>query len=96
MNVLDTPEAKELLRQIELGLDAEAFLRTNFGGYLVERLIADRGDALVKLEEVDPDDAQAVRAAQNAAKIPLLVLSAINDCIAEYKIAEERLNAPPE
>lgn len=96
MNTMDAQDAKELLAQVELGLETQSFLRTGFGGYLVDRMIDDRKIALSELEAVDPDDNKAVRTAQNNAKIPLMVLATINDCIAEYKIAEERLNAPPE
>lgn len=96
MNVLDTDEGVKLLRQVELGLATEAFLRTDFGGYLVARLIAQRETALEELEEVDADNPAAVRTALNNAKVPLLVLAAVRDCIDEYKMAEERLNAPSE
>lgn len=91
MNLLDSPEAKELLSQVQLGIDAEQFLASNLGGYLVEQLIEQRRDALNQLEDVDPFDNQAVRKCQDNARVPALCLQIIADCIQEGKQAERML-----
>lgn len=96
MNILDTEEGKELMQKVAIGLDAERFLRTELGGFLVDRLIEQRRVALALLEEVDPDDAKAVRKIQNEAYLPQMILQTINDAIDAYKLAEERLQQTTE
>ena len=96
MNILDTEEGKELMQRVGIGLDAERFLRTEFGGFLVERLIEQRRVAMALLEEVDPDDAKAVRKIQNEAYLPQMILQTITDAIESYKLAEERLQQATE
>lgn len=96
MNILDTEEGKELMQRVAIGLDAERFLRTELGGFLVDRLIEQRRVALALLEEVDPDDAKAVRKIQNEAYLPQMILQTITDAIEAYKLAEERLQQATE
>lgn len=96
MNILDTEEGKELMQKVAIGLDAERFLRTELGGFLVDRLIEHRRVALALLEEVDPDDAKMVRKIQNEAYLPQMILQTINDAIDSYKLAEERLQQATE
>lgn len=96
MNILDTEEGKELMRHVEIGLDTEAFLRSPFGGFLTDRLIAQRKAALDALESAVPEDFKAVRMAQNEAYVPMMILRTIKDAMEAFKLAEERLNAAPE
>ena len=96
MNILDTEEGKELMQRVTVGLDTKAFLRSDLGGFLVDRLNQQRKLALVELEKADPDDAKAIRAIQNEAYIPLMILQSIDEAIEAYKLAEERLNQPAE
>lgn len=96
MNILDTEEGKELMQRVAIGLDAERFLRTELGGFLVDRLIEQRRVAIALLEEVDPDDAKAVRKIQNEAYLPQMILQTITDAIESYKLAEERLQQTAE
>ena len=95
MNVLED-DVLELIQRIKIGTNAEAFLRTDLGGYMVERMGVLRQQSLDRLEQANPYDAQAMAIAQNEARIPLMVLQAISDCIEEYKSAEKYLNQPPE
>lgn len=96
VNILDTEEGKELMQRVAIGLDAERFLRSDFGGFLVERLTEQRRVALALLEEVDPDDARAVRKIQNEAYLPQMILQTIHDAVEAYKLAEERLQQAAE
>lgn len=95
MNVLED-DVLELMQRIKIGTNAEAFLRTDLGGYIIDRMSLLRQQALDQLEQSNPYDAQAMATAQNEARIPLMVLQAISDCIEEYKSAEKYLNQPPE
>lgn len=96
MSGMDSADARELMERVRIGLNAEAFLRTDLGGYVMERMITLRKDALAKLEEADPMNSSAVISAQNEARIPLMVLQAISDAIEEGKLAEDTLAEPTE
>lgn len=96
MTAMDSPDIRELLKRVRIGQNAEAFLRTDLGGLMVERMSVLRRDALARLEDVDPSDSRAVMAAQNEARIPLMVLQAIDDAIEEGKLAEDGLTDPTE
>lgn len=96
MTGMDSPDSRELMQRVRVGLNAEAFLRTDLGGYVVERMTALRRDALTRLEEADPTIPSEVMAAQNDARVPLMVLQAISDAIEDGKLAEEDLTDPPE
>lgn len=96
MTGIDSPDSRELMERVRIGLNAEAFLRTDLGGYVVERMTVLRRDALAILEEADPTDYRAVLIAQNEARMPLMVLQAISDAIEEGKLAESDLTDPPE
>lgn len=92
MSVIDTEEGRKLLTMVEIGIDAEAFLAGKLGGEIFNRIMQDREDALNRLEDVDPYDAKAVQAAQNNAKLPIMFLQYLNDCIQEGNQAERVLN----
>ena len=96
MSGMDSADARELVERVRVGLNAEAFLRTDLGGYVMERMILLRKDALTRLEDADPMDSGAVMTAQNEVRIPTMVLQAISDAIEEGKMAEADLNDPPE
>lgn len=91
MSVLESQEGQELLRMVQLSIEAEQFLSSNLGGYLVEQLIEQRRAALNDLEDVDPFDNKAVRQCQDNARVPALCLQLIADCIQEGKQAERML-----
>ena len=92
MSVIDTEEGRKLLTMVEIGIDAEVFLAGKLGGEIFNRIMQDREDALNRLEDVDPYDAKAVQAAQNNAKLPIMFLQYLNDCIQEGNQAERVLN----
>lgn len=96
MNILDTEEGKELVQKVAIGLDAERFLSSEFGGFLYDRLVSQRQIALGMLEEVDPSDTEVVRKIQNEAYVPKMILQTIDDAFESYKLAKERLQQPAE
>ena len=91
MSMIDTDEGKKLLAQVEVGLDAEAFLSGTLGEYSSERIIDDREAALAELEVVDAHNPTEIIRAQNNARVPVLFLQYLNDCIEEGKQAERLL-----
>lgn len=96
MSVLDSDDGKKLLAMVEVGIDAEVFLGGNLGGYILQRVMEDREAALNRLEVVDPSNAHEVRKAQDDARVPLMFLQYLNDCIQEGKNAERQLYAAEE
>ena len=91
MSVIDTEEGRRLLTMVEIGIDAEVFLAGNLGGEILNRIMQDREDALAKLEDVDPYNAKEVQTAQNNARLPIMFLQYLNDCVQEGKQAERML-----
>lgn len=89
--ILATDEGKKLLAQVEVGLDAEAFLAGKLGEYILQRVVADRESALSQLEVVDAHNPTEVMKAQNDARVPVLFLQYLNDCIEEGRQAERLL-----
>lgn len=59
------PEDAELYRQVEFGIEVQAFLGAPIGQYLLNCIEADRKQALEALADVDPEDAKAIRTLQN-------------------------------
>lgn len=54
-----------LLQQIDLGFQAEAFLQSDLGRYLVQRAEGQVEEAVEALKQVDPEDFKSVRGLQN-------------------------------
>lgn len=96
INISESPEAKELLRQMKVGIDMEAFINSSIGEYIVQKMLDMNHKAMVALTDVDPEDSSKIRKLQNEAKIPVLMLQTINECIQEYKYAEIQLLSPSE
>lgn len=55
----------DLVKDLELGIEAEAFLNSPIGKYLAERSEAERDEAIEEFRQVDPTDAVKVRNIQN-------------------------------
>jgi pyrroloquinoline quinone (PQQ) biosynthesis protein C len=61
-------ERREIVNAIDFGIEVEAFIRSKVGQYLIHRAESEVTDALEALKEVNPTDAEAVRALQNQIK----------------------------
>ncbi|MCK0507915.1 hypothetical protein [Aromatoleum anaerobium] len=74
---------RELLQRVAMGMEAEAFLGSNIGRYLVERAETERDDAVGDLKAVSPDDPKAIRDLQNriwrAESVQFWLADLIND-----------------
>ena len=51
---------EELLREVSIGLQAETFLGSDVGKYLVSRAEGERDAALDELKTVNPNDPEAI------------------------------------
>ena len=81
----------ELIKQVALGLDAEAFLNTSLGKYLVtraEEMIAGARDAL---ETVAPEDTEKIRALQNQCTVGREVQYWLAEVITAGQAAEREI-----
>lgn len=76
------PGKNQLLQQIDLGFQAEAFLHSDIGRYLVQRAEGQVEEAVEALKQVDPDDSKCIRGLQNtihvAESIQYWLVDAIN------------------
>lgn len=74
---------RELLHRVAMGMEAEAFLGSNIGRYIVERAEAERDDAVEDLKEASPDDPKTIRDLQNriwrAESVQFWLADLIND-----------------
>lgn len=61
-------DSQTLMAEAILGKDAEDFLKSEVGQYIVGRIEQDIEDAKSKFIEVDPTDAKAVMSLQNDIK----------------------------
>lgn len=78
----------DVASDIELGMDAHAFMKSNIGRYLSARAESERADALEELAQADPDDAKAMRALQNRVKVVDSVMYWLAEAIQAGKNAE--------
>ena len=76
-------EDRELLQRVGLGVEAESFLGSNLGRYLIERAEGERDDAVEDLKEANPDDPKGIRDLQNriwrAESVQFWLADLIND-----------------
>ena len=54
-----------LLQQIDLGFQAESFLQSDLGRYLIARAEAEIEAAVEKLKRIDPENSALIRAEQH-------------------------------
>jgi hypothetical protein len=87
-----SPEERELMNAVQCGLEAEAFLKSDFGRDLMKRVDADHRCALEKLVEADPEDSRLIRKLQDDVKIPLRALNYIQEIISFGQYADDTLN----
>ncbi len=58
-------DARELFTAVEMGLDAQAFLESRLGKYLVQRAEDERDEAMDELKGADSDSPKLIRSLQN-------------------------------
>lgn len=61
----DPQEVRELYNLAGLGMDATAFLKSDFGRYILTKVADERADALIDLASIAPTDAEGIRALQS-------------------------------
>jgi hypothetical protein len=84
-------QTDELLAKVELGLDAQAFMRTKLGQYLIGRANEIVEEAVEKLKEADPDDTKAIRDLQNTIRLNESFMYWLADAVTQGQSAEELL-----
>lgn len=74
---------RELLQRVAMGMEAEQFLGSNLGRYIVSRAEAERDDAIADLKEADAEDARNIRDLQariwRAESVQFWLADLIND-----------------
>lgn len=84
-------DRSQLLRQVELGLDAQRFKDSDIGRELQDRANAEVEAALEQLKTVDPTDAKQITLLQNHIWKAETFLLWINEMVQEGVNAEEQL-----
>lgn len=87
-----TAEQRLLLAEVDLGLEADQFLRSKIGKYIVGRATDQSEAAMEKLKIVDPTDAKAVQSIQNDIWRADTLATWITDLIRGGKNAEDQIN----
>ena len=82
---------QEIEAKVAVGLDAEAFLDSKLGQYMVGRARDTAQDAMEALKHVDPNDALAIRALQNQVFRAESFEIWMNECRTEGEVAQNQL-----
>lgn len=73
----------ELMKRVAMSVEAEQFLGSNLGRYIVERAESERDAAVAGLKEADPENAKLIRELQNrvwrAEEVQFWLADLIND-----------------
>ena len=85
-------ELNPLLKAVDLGFQAEAFLQSDIGRYLVSRAEAQIDEAVEALKEADPEDPKAIRALQNTIAVAESVQYWLADVIQQGENAQQQLH----
>ena len=85
-------ELNPLLKAVDLGFQAEAFLQSDIGRYLVQRAEAQVDAAVEALKQEDPEDAKAIRALQNTIAVAESVQYWLADAIQQGENAQQQLH----
>lgn len=86
-----TAEQRELLAEVDLGLQAEAFFRSDIGKYMRGRAEAMSVELTEDLKKVDPENAKAVRDLQNKIWLADNFIEWIGELIIGGRNAEQAL-----
>lgn len=84
-------EQRALLKVVDLGHQALAFLQSDLGLYLQKRMDEARAAALEELAEADPEDSRAVRRLQNVVYCMDALAFWLKDAVAEGAAAKDQL-----
>lgn len=85
-------EQRELLAKVELGLDAEKFLRSNVGQFLQSRALAEVEDCLIELKTADAENPKVIREIQQRIAVAECMFAWLNEAIGMASSAEHILN----
>lgn len=83
-------DTNQLKQQIDFGFQAEAFLRSEIGQYLVSRAEDDIANAVESLKTADPEDAHSIRAIQNQIKVAETIQYWLADAITAGENAQNQ------
>lgn len=86
-------DTQERLKVVALGIEAERFLESDLGRYLVARAEGEREEAIAELVKVDPHDSREVQRLQNAIAVVDMVQQWIADAITSGQATERALVA---
>lgn len=81
-------EQHALLAAVALGLDAEQFMNSPLGRYLVDRIESEVYAALSELKQVDAEDPRHIRDLQNRVYRAEKILTWLDEVIQEGRNAE--------
>lgn len=87
-----TPEVRTLEQDEAIGVEVERFLSGAAGRRMVARFEEERAAALEALKDMDPEDAKAIRRAQNEVAVIDRVLQRLADMLTEARAAIDRLD----
>lgn len=85
-------ELNPLLKAVDLGFQAEAFLQSDIGRYLVSRAEAQTEEAVEALKQTDPEDPKTIRALQNTIAVAESVQYWLADVIQQGENAQQQLH----
>lgn len=85
-------ELNPLLKSVDLGFQAEAFLQSDIGRYLVHRAEAQIEEAVDVLKGADPEDAKTIRALQNTIAVAESIQYWLADVIQQGENAQQQLH----
>lgn len=85
-------ELDPLLKAVDLGFQAEAFLQSDVGRYLVSRAEAQIDEAVELLKNADPEDAKSIRSLQNEIVVAESVQYWLADLIQQGENAQQQLH----
>jgi hypothetical protein len=86
------PSRDQTVKEIALGLDAEKFIATDLGRYMLQRAEGNVEEAVEALKAVNPENAKEVRDLQNIIMVNEYFLYWLADAVTQGKAAEEILN----
>lgn len=85
-------ELSPLLKAVDLGFQAEAFVQSDIGRYLVRRAEAQVDEAVEALKGADPEDAKTIRALQNTIAVAESIQYWLADVIQQGENAQQQLH----
>jgi len=91
---MTTENTTLLERTIALGFEAEAFLKSDIGRYLVARADEEIECAVEELKGVDPEDAKAIRALQGKINVAESIQYWLAEAIQDGVNSMQELNEP--